>query len=234
MSCPAHAACAHTRPQAGACAAFGWGRLLFFISFPVCLTYSLSLCLNLSLVLLPSLNHPRLVFLSASPSRILRQEHPLPLSSSLPTSPTPSPLLAPPHAPAPSHHCPDCRALGIFFAASNSLGMLRACGPPTGTDAAMLLNRLQIKPLAESSSGADISLEKEQIPSDACALPPTSPILLFLLHSPLCILTQGKQSSCAPSLSCAPSPSCFEASCGHPRQGWGHEDSSPFTRKGPG
>lgn len=74
----------HTQPQAGACAAFGQGRLLFFISFPVRLTYSLSLCLNLSLVLLLSLNHPRLVFLSASHSRILHQALPLPPSPTLP------------------------------------------------------------------------------------------------------------------------------------------------------
>lgn len=70
--------CSYMQPQAGACAAFSQGWLLFFISFPVHLTYSLSLCLNLSLVLLLSLNHPRLVFLSASSSHILHQALPLP------------------------------------------------------------------------------------------------------------------------------------------------------------
>lgn len=48
--------------------------------------------------------------------------------------------------------------------------MLSASSPPAGLDAAVLLNRLQIKPLACSSSGADISCKWEQIPLDACDL----------------------------------------------------------------
>lgn len=86
--------CSHMQTQAGACAAFGQGRLLFFISFSVRLTYSLSRCLNLSLVLLQSLNHPRLVFLSASHSRILHQALPLLPSPTLPLLLSPATLHA--------------------------------------------------------------------------------------------------------------------------------------------
>lgn len=61
------------------------------------------------------------------------------------------------------HRCPGCQALGIF------LGMLSASSPRTSMDTALPLNRLQMKPLARSSPGADISFEREQIPLDACA-----------------------------------------------------------------
>lgn len=50
--------------------------------------------------------------------------------------------------------------------------MLSVSGLPTGTDAAMLLNQLQIKPLTRGSSGVDICFKRGQILLDACALLP--------------------------------------------------------------
>lgn len=67
--------------------------------------------------------------------------------------------------------------------------MLNVSSPLTSTDAATLLNWLQIKPLAQSSSGSDNSFEREQISLDARALfllpnPSAPPPVHPSMHSP--------------------------------------------------